>query len=92
MMTEDQKALREAVARVLETWASDGFFRQADAAVAVVLGAVLTEIKVWEKERVRRPCPDGVKGCAVFHYSEFERPRNPLEIEAAIRNLIPKEK
>jgi hypothetical protein len=33
----DHDELREKVARALETWASDGFFRQADAAVAVVL-------------------------------------------------------
>jgi hypothetical protein len=40
-----------------------------------------------EEERVGIPCPDGIKGCAVFHFRRETRPRNHIEIIAAIRAL-----
>ena len=40
-----------------------------------------------EEERIGVPCPDGIKGCAVFHFRRRMRPRNHLEIAAAIRAL-----
>lgn len=86
-MTEDQKLLREVVARALETWASDGFFRQADAAIAVALeeAAKLAETKadewgtVW---RNRFKADNYMWG--MFYGAD--------DIAAAIRALIPKEK
>jgi len=40
-----------------------------------------------EEECVGIPCPDGIKGCAVFHFRRETRPRNHIEIIAAIRAL-----
>ena len=40
-----------------------------------------------EEERVGIPCPDGIKGCVVFHFRRETRPRNHIEIIAAIRAL-----
>jgi hypothetical protein len=40
-----------------------------------------------EEECVGMPCPDGIKGCAVFHFRRETRPRNHIEIIAAIRAL-----
>jgi hypothetical protein len=40
-----------------------------------------------EEERVGIPCPDGIKGCAVFHFRRETRPRNHIEIIAAIKAL-----
>lgn len=40
-----------------------------------------------EEERVGIPCTDGIKGCVVFHFRRETRPRNHIEIIAAIRAL-----
>ena len=37
------------------------------------------------------PCPDGIRGCTVFHYEEVERPRSSFEIASAIALLDPAE-
>lgn len=49
--------------------------------------------EVLRKETFRSgiPCPDGIKGCVVFHYQKVERPRNQLEIVTALDTLDPYE-
>lgn len=83
--------LRERVARALA--AAHGYepdaltYREADAAIALVLEEAAKVAMVLEEDRVSMPCPDGIKGCGVFHFRRVKRPRTALEIAAAIRAL-----
>jgi hypothetical protein len=89
--------LRERVARAIEEslYGTDRIGRtdilqygfEADAAIAIVLEEAAKVAIEKEKERIGMSCPDGIKGCAVFHYREVQRPRTPHEIAAAIRAL-----
>lgn len=47
----------------------------------------IAECFVRVPERISVPCPDGIKGCAVFHFKQTYRERTPLEIAEAIRAL-----
>lgn len=62
--------------------------KQAPAAIAMALEQAAKEALATEEERIGVPCPDGKRGCAVFHFQRVQRPRNPREIAAAIRALI----
>ena len=90
-MTADRRAA--LVDRVLGCFPDDAPAenRHARIALDIIRAEVLEEAarvaEQQEEERIGVPCPDGIKGCAVFHFRRRMRPRNHLEIAAAIRAL-----
>ena len=51
------------------------------------IDAAIAEFNKLEERRIRRPCPDGIEGCAVFHFTKVQSPRKPPEILYAIKML-----